>query len=70
MNRLPTLTHPLKVNHWFTKPIGDRTPRLITYLPSSRRFERPDYAEWNGAALHAIDACQRDNGVPYQIRSA
>ena len=24
--------------------------------------------EW--AAVHAIDACQRDNGAPYQTRSA
>lgn len=29
--------------------------RTTAYSPSSRRSERPDYAEWNGAALHAID---------------
>ncbi|MGY8665337.1 hypothetical protein Q3C01_23635 [Bradyrhizobium sp. UFLA05-109] len=29
-----------------------------------RRSERPGYAEWNGAAVHAIDARERDNGIP------
>lgn len=29
--------------------------RTTAYLPFLRRSERPDYAGWNGAALHAID---------------
>ncbi|MEY9593098.1 hypothetical protein ABIA06_005389 [Bradyrhizobium yuanmingense] len=36
----------------------------------SRRSERPDYAERNGAALHAIDGASVTTACPYQIRSA
>lgn len=42
----------LKPTSAASEPASSRTTACS---PSSRRSERPDYAEWNGAALHAID---------------
>lgn len=65
MNRLPTLTHPLKVNHWFTKPIGDRIPRLITPAFACTFFELlsncpPEPHTSHDAKIPAHEGCTDD----------